>query len=53
VFFKKELPNLCEREDNNKVSLFLSAERDEMFVDQRGSGKVSFARYLKPTNLTA
>jgi hypothetical protein len=53
VFFKNELSNLCEREDNNKVSLFLSAEREEMFVDQRGSRKVSFARFLKPTNLAA
>jgi hypothetical protein len=49
-FLKTELPNLCIRE-NGKVSLFLSAERHEMFIEQRGSGKVSFARLLKPTNL--
>jgi hypothetical protein len=50
VFLGKELPNLCVRK-NDKVSLFLSAERHEIFVEQRGSGKVSFARLLKPTNL--
>jgi hypothetical protein len=49
-FLKNEKPNLCVRE-NGKVSLFLSAERHEMFVEKRGSGKVSFARLLKPINL--
>jgi hypothetical protein len=45
-FFKKELPKLCVR-NNGKVSLFLSAEPDEMFVEQRGSGKIGFGRFLK------
>lgn len=49
-FLRNELPNLCIRK-NDKVSLFLSAEQREMFVEKRGSGKVSFARLLKPTNL--
>lgn len=49
-FLKEELPNLHVRR-NGKVSLFLSAERDEMFVEQRGNGKVSFVRHLKPTKL--
>jgi hypothetical protein len=49
-FLAKELPNLCVRK-NSKVSLFLSAERHEMFLEKRGNGKVSFARHLKPTNL--
>jgi hypothetical protein len=49
-FLGKELPNLCVRK-NGKVSLFLSAERKELFIDQRGSGKVRFAQLLKPTNL--
>ena len=41
IFLEKELPNLCVRK-NSKVSLFLSAEQHEMFVEKRGSGKVSF-----------
>jgi hypothetical protein len=49
-FLKKELSNLCIRE-NGKVSLFLSAEPHEMFVEKRGNGKVSFAQLLEPTNL--
>jgi hypothetical protein len=48
-FLETELPNLCVRK-NGKVSLFLSAERHEIFVEQRGRGKVSFARLLKPNN---
>ena len=50
-FLKRELPNLCVRE-NGKVSLFLSAEQCDMFIEKRGSGNVSFARLLKPTNST-
>jgi hypothetical protein len=42
---KTELPNLCVRK-TNKVSLFLSAERNEMFVEKRGRGKVNFNRFL-------
>jgi len=49
-FLRIELPNLCVRK-NGKVSLFLSAERHEMFVEKRGNGKVSFALLLKPTKL--
>lgn len=49
-FLKKERPNLCIRE-NGKLSLFLSAEQDEMFVEKRGGGKVSFRPLLKSTNL--
>jgi hypothetical protein len=49
-FLKKEKSNLCVRK-NSKLSLFLSAERHEIFVEKRGSGKVSFAQFLKPTNL--
>jgi hypothetical protein len=49
-FLKKERSNLCVRK-NGKVSLFLSAEQDEMFVEKRGNGKVSFGQLLKITNL--
>ena len=49
AFLKKELPNLSVRE-NGKASLFLSAEQRDMFIEKRGSGSVSFARFLKPTN---
>src|SRR5882724_1594582 len=44
-FLKTELPNLCVRK-TNKVSLFLSAEQNEIFVEKRGSGKVNFNRFL-------
>ncbi|MCX6895129.1 MAG: DUF2442 domain-containing protein [Verrucomicrobia bacterium] len=50
TFFREQLPRLCLRE-NGKVSLFLSAERDEMFIEQRGKGKIEFVRFLKPSNL--
>lgn len=50
-FLKTEKPNLCVR-NNSKLSLFLSAEQDEMFVEKRGSGKVSFGRLLETINLT-
>lgn len=50
VFFKKELRNLCVRVRKKGkvglVSLWLSAESDEMFVDLRGGGRVSFKCYL-------
>jgi hypothetical protein len=44
-FFQKELPNLAVRKEG-QVSLFLSAEPKDMFVDQRGTGRVSFRRFL-------
>ena len=50
-FLKKEKLNLSIRK-NGKLSLFLSAEQDEMFVEKRGSGKVSFGRLLETINLT-
>jgi hypothetical protein len=46
-FFKKELSKLCVRK-NGKLSLFLSAEPNEMFVEQRGKGKIDFAPFLVP-----
>lgn len=49
-FLKKELIKLCVRK-NDKVSLWLSAEQDEMFVNLRGSGRIGFVRFLKPSNL--
>lgn len=47
-FFKKELQNLCVRKKGKTslVSLFLSAEPGEMFVDQRGVGQVHFSDFL-------
>jgi len=45
AFLKETLPTLCIR-DNGKVSLFLSAESGEMFVDQKGIGKVRFGGFL-------
>lgn len=49
-FLNKEKPNLCIRK-NNKLSLFLSAEQNEIFVEQRGKGKVRFGQLLNTTNL--
>jgi hypothetical protein len=45
-FFREQLSNLAVRE-NNKVSLFLSAESGDLFSDQRGKGKVSFGRFQR------
>jgi hypothetical protein len=44
-FLQRKLPSLDVRE-NGKVSLFLSAEPDDMFVDRRGRGQVSFSGFL-------
>jgi hypothetical protein len=44
-FFREKLQKLVVRE-NSKVSLFLSAEPDELFIDQRGKGKVGFRHFL-------
>jgi hypothetical protein len=49
-FLNKEKPNLCVRK-NNKLSLFLSAEQNEMFVEKRGGKQVGFGQLLKTTNL--
>ena len=45
AYFREQLPRLSVV-GSNKVSLFLSAEPESMFVDQRGNGKVHFGRYL-------
>lgn len=50
AFFKRELPKLNVRKVRNNgmaVSLFLSAEPDEMFVDQRGGGRTGFSSLLQ------
>jgi hypothetical protein len=44
-FLRRKLSSLDVRE-NGKVSLFLSAEPDDMFVDRRGRGQVSFDSFL-------
>lgn len=51
-FLKAELPKICVL-NSGKLSLFLSAERNELFVEQRGKGKIGFGRFLKPSNLAA
>lgn len=45
-FLKKKLPKLCVRKNGKLLSLFLSAEPDEMFVEQRGNGRIGFVRFL-------
>lgn len=44
-FIKTNLPRLDVRDDD-RVSIFLSAEAADLFVDRRGDGKVSFTRFL-------
>jgi hypothetical protein len=44
-FFRENLSKLDVREWG-QVSLFLSAEPNEMFIDQRGRGYISFAQFL-------
>jgi hypothetical protein len=34
------------RRDKNKFSMFLSAEQENLFQDERGDGKVSFSQFL-------
>jgi hypothetical protein len=45
-FLKEQLPKLTLQK-SDKVSLFLSAEPHNMFVDQRGRGKVAFSKFLR------
>jgi hypothetical protein len=45
-FIRKQLSNLAMRK-NNRVSLFLSAESVDLFIDQRGKGKVNFSGFQK------
>ncbi len=45
-FLKEQLPKLTLQK-SGKVSLFLSAEPHNMFVDQRGRGKVAFSQFLR------
>lgn len=44
-FFRKKLSNLYIRKNGN-ISLFLSAELDDLFVDRRGKDNVSFSSFL-------
>lgn len=44
-FFKKEKSKL-DVNAHGVLRLHLSAEPDKMFVDQRGSGRISFGRFL-------
>ncbi len=46
AYFREQLPKLIVL-DNGKVNLFLSAEPKNMFVDERGNGRVSFSRFLR------
>ena len=34
------------RSDNNRFSIFLSAEKENLFQDERGDGKVTFRQFL-------
>lgn len=44
-FLRAQLSRLATRE-SEQISLFLSAELEEMFVDQRGRGRVDFSGLL-------
>ncbi len=46
AYLLEQWEKICIREDNNKLSLILSAESSNMFVDERGNGKVGFSKYL-------
>lgn len=45
-FLKEQLPKLDLRK-NGRISLHLSAVPHEMFIDQRGTGKIAFSQFLK------
>jgi hypothetical protein len=44
-FLRANLPRLAVRE-RDQISLFLSAEPEDTFVDQRGRGRVNFIDFL-------
>lgn len=44
-FFQEQLKNLDVR-DGNKISLYLSPKPSNMFVDERGNGRVDFSKFL-------
>ena len=45
-FLIEKTDELHVRPDNGKMSLFISAEKDNAFTELRGRGKVDFSRFL-------
>jgi hypothetical protein len=44
-FFLENITSLCIRDDKN-VSLFLSADPSDMFIDYGGKGQIEFSEWL-------
>lgn len=51
-YLTQHLPELHIR-TGQRISLFLSAELDTLFVDQRGTGQMPFRQFLQPRTATA
>jgi len=49
-FLKKVLPSLDARNKGSVISLILSAEEHEKFVDKRGSGEIGFGGFEEPVS---
>jgi hypothetical protein len=49
-FLQKNLKSLFIRTDNDKLSLWLSAEKKTLFIDLRGDKTVNFSAFLRETN---
>jgi hypothetical protein len=45
TFLLDNLKGLWVRDDRNTISLFLSAEPQDLFTDKRGAGGVSFKQF--------
>lgn len=46
-FIRKNLKSLFVRTDNDKLSLWLSAEKNTLFIDLRGGKTVNFSPFLR------
>lgn len=51
AFLREHLDTLDRGEDGRVVSLFLSADPGNRFADERGVGRVSFARFVNVTGV--
>jgi len=49
-FIRKNLKSLFLRTDNDKLSLWLSAEKNTLFIDLRGNKTVNFSHFLRDTH---
>lgn len=46
VFFREHLRHLKIRKDNGRVSIYLSADPNHMFLEERGTGDINFSGFV-------